>query len=110
VSSVFIRSGFLFLKSPVLFFAILGLTRRVEPKFRTMMYPLLISPLEIFLAAVLVLVFFVAALVLMVRKETGTAFFLWFVLVLFMPVFGPICYLIYFVSKYGVKEAERVKG
>lgn len=63
---------------------------------------LVISPIEIVVAIAVLLLMFVAALFLSAKREKGWKFFVWFLIILFLPVIGPISYLIYYAANYGV--------
>ncbi|WP_411766339.1 PLDc N-terminal domain-containing protein [Winogradskyella sp. A3E31] len=55
---------------------------------------LFIGPYHIIAFVVLSLISFITSFILISKNENGIKFLVWAALILFMPIVGPLCYLI----------------
>ncbi|MCK7591097.1 PLDc N-terminal domain-containing protein [Subsaxibacter sp. CAU 1640] len=52
-----------------------------------------IGPIQILIGGILYLIFTISALVLALKNETSVRVFLWILMILFLPFFGSLIYL-----------------
>ena len=56
--------------------------------------PLMIGPFEIITTLTVVLSLFFSSLFLVSKNEKGKTYFIWLLLIIFLPILGSLCYLI----------------
>lgn len=59
--------------------------------------PLLITPLEIVIFTALTVVLYAISLFLMSKHVKGWRFFVWLLIIIFMPIIGSVSYIIYYL-------------
>lgn len=56
--------------------------------------PLMIGPFEIITTLAIVISLFFSSLFLISKYEKGKTYFIWLLLIIFLPIIGSLCYLI----------------
>lgn len=57
-----------------------------------------ISPVEIVTYATLILMLYIISVFLASKKEKGLRLFIWLLLILLLPILGPLTYIINFIA------------
>jgi hypothetical protein len=56
--------------------------------------PLMIGPFEIITTLTIILSLFFSSLFLVSKYEKGNTYFIWLLLIIFLPILGSLCYLV----------------